>query len=166
VISHLHADHIGGLAGALRGRAVGAIALGPGRNPSWAFAQVLRIAATARVPLVTVTVGQRLSWPGLALDVLAPLRDPPLVEDHHAELDGTEVNNTSVVLRATTPVGRLLLTGDVELEAQADLLVNGTDLRADVLKVAHHGSPYTDLVHYFCDRACSYLLAHLRRPHR
>lgn len=142
VISHLHADHIGGLAGALRGRAVGAIALGPGRNPSWAFAQVLRIAATARVPVVTVTAGQRLSWPGLALDVLAPLRDPPLVEDHHAELDGTEVNNTSVVLRATTSIGRLLLTGDVELDAQADLLVSGTDLRADVLKVAHHGSRY------------------------
>jgi competence protein ComEC len=166
VISHLHADHIGGLAGALRGRAVGAVALGPGRAPSWAFTQVLRTAAMARVPVVTVTAGQRLSWPGLALDVLAPLRDPPPIEDHHAEIDGTEVNNTSVVLRATTPAGKLLLTGDVELDAQADLLASRTDLRADVLKVPHHGSPCTKIVPYYGDSARSYLLPDQRRPQR
>lgn len=142
VLSHLHADHIGGLVGALRGRAVSAVALGPGRSPSWAFAQVLRTAALARVPVVALTAGQRLSWPGLALDVLAPLRDPPLIGDHQAEVNGTAVNNTSVVLGASTPAGRVLLTGDVELEAQADLLATGTDLRADVLKVPHHGSRY------------------------
>jgi competence protein ComEC len=142
VISHLHADHIGGLLGALRGRAVSAVALGPGRSPPWAFAHVLRAAALARVPVVALTAGQRLSWPGLALDVLAPLRDPPPVGDHQAEVDGTAVNNTSVVLRADTPAGRVLLTGDVELDAQADLLATGTDLRADVLKVPHHGSRY------------------------
>jgi competence protein ComEC len=78
----------------------------------------------------------------LVLDVLAPLRDPPAVQDHRAETDGTSVNNTSVVLRATTTAGRLLLTGDVELDAQADLLTSGTDLRADVLKVPHHGSRF------------------------
>jgi competence protein ComEC len=143
VISHLHADHIGGLVGALRGRAVGAVALGPGRSPPWAFAQVLRTAALARVPVVALSAGQHLSWPGLVLDVLAPLRDPPPVVDHQAEVDGTAVNNTSVVLRAGTPAGRMLLTGDVELDAQADLLHAGTDLRADVLKVPHHGSRYS-----------------------
>ncbi|MGH3751599.1 MAG: DNA internalization-related competence protein ComEC/Rec2 [Pseudonocardiaceae bacterium] len=143
VISHLHADHVGGLAGALRGRAVSAVALGPGRSPPWAFAEVLRTTALAHVPVVAVTAGQRLSWPGLVLDVLAPLTAPPPVGDHEAEADGTAVNNTSVVLRATTPAGRVLLTGDVELDTQADLLAARTDLRADVLKVPHHGSRFT-----------------------
>lgn len=142
VISHLHADHIGGLVGALRGRAVSAVALGPGRSPPWAFAQVLRAAAVARVPVVALTAGQRLSWPGLGLDVLAPLRDPPPVEHRQAVVDGTTVNNTSVVLRATTSAGRVLLTGDVELDAQADLLTNRIDLHAEVLKVPHHGSRF------------------------
>ena len=36
----------------------------------------------------------------------------------------------------------LLLTGDVEVEAQEALLRTGVDLRADVLKVPHHGSAY------------------------
>ncbi|MCA1676169.1 MAG: MBL fold metallo-hydrolase, partial [Actinobacteria bacterium] len=143
VISHLHADHLGGLAGALQGRDVGAVALGPGRSPSWAFADVVHTATAARIPLVALAAGQRLSWPGLVLDVLAPLRTPAPPADHDAEVDGTVVNNASVVLRASTPAGRVLLTGDVELEAQAELLAAGTDLRADVLKVPHHGSRYS-----------------------
>ena len=57
--------------------------------------------------------------------------------------DGTAVNDGSLVLRATTPAGTVLLTGDVELAAQADLLAAGADLRADVLKMPHHGSRYT-----------------------
>lgn len=142
VISHLHADHIGGLAGALRGRAVSAVALGPGRSPPWAFAQVLRAATAARAPVVALRAGQRLSWPGLALDVLAPLRDPP-PEDQTADADGTAVNDTSVVLRAATSAGRVLLTGDVELGAQAELLASRTELHADVLKVPHHGSRFS-----------------------
>jgi len=56
---------------------------------------------------------------------------------------GTEINNGSLVLRATTRSGRMLLTGDVELAAQADLLDSHVDLRADILKVPHHGSRYT-----------------------
>lgn len=143
VLSHLHADHIGGLAGALRGRAVSAVALGPGRSPSWAFDQVADATAAAGVPLVALTAGQRLSWPGLVLDVLAPLRPPAPAADRDAEVDGTVVNNASVVLRAGTSAGRVLLTGDVELDAQADLLAAGADLRAEVLKVPHHGSRYT-----------------------
>lgn len=143
VITHLHADHLGGLGGALRGRVASAVALGPGRSPPWAFADVLRIAAQARVPVVALGAGQRLVWPGLVLDVLGPVRAPPPSGDHAAEVDGTLVNNASVVLRASTSAGRVLLTGDVELEAQADLLAAGIDLRADVLKVPHHGSRYT-----------------------
>ena len=53
------------------------------------------------------------------------------------------VNDSSLVLRAATAAGTVLLTGDVELAAQADLLAAGVDLRADVLKMPHHGSRYT-----------------------
>ena len=59
------------------------------------------------------------------------------------DADGTEINNSSVVMRATTPAGRILLSGDVELEAQAHLLAARADLSAEVLKVPHHGSRYT-----------------------
>ena len=38
----------------------------------------------------------------------------------------------------------VLLTGDVEPEGQARILATGADLRADVLKLPHHGSSRQD----------------------
>lgn len=137
VLSHLHADHIGGLSSILEGRVVGGIAVGPGREPDWAWRQVVGEAAEHGVPLVELTVGDRLEWSRLRLDVLGPRYVPsPDVGDE----DGSDINDTSVVLRATTPAGRVLLTGDVELAAQSDLLAAEVDLRSTVLKVPHHGS--------------------------
>jgi competence protein ComEC len=90
--------------------------------------------------VVELAAGQRLTWPGLAIEVLAPDDEEVMPA---AESEGTEINNASLVLRAVTPAGRVLLSGDVELAAQADLLHSRTDLSADVLKVPHHGSRYT-----------------------
>ncbi|WP_370966225.1 ComEC/Rec2 family competence protein [Amycolatopsis sp. cg9] len=139
VLSHLHADHIGGLASVFDGRAVGGIAVGAGRAPEWAWRQVAAEAERQAVPLVELNPGERLAWPGLSLDVLGPRYVPA----RSAGQDGTAINNSSVVLRADTPAGRVLLTGDVELAAQADLLADIGDLKAEVLKVPHHGSRYS-----------------------
>ena len=63
-----------------------------------------------------------------AVQVLGPRRD----------YDST--NNTSLVLMVTYGETRFLLTGDMEREAEQDLIDDGCDLKADLLKVGHHGS--------------------------
>ncbi|WP_425570513.1 ComEC/Rec2 family competence protein [Pseudonocardia adelaidensis] len=141
VLSHLHADHVGGLAGALRDRPVGGVAVGPVREPGWALREVAGTAAGGGVPLVGLAVGRRLEWPALTIDVIGPQHPAAFVDGD----DGSAVNDGSLVLRARTPAGTVLLTGDVELAAQADLLASGADLRADVLKMPHHGSRYTSV---------------------
>ncbi len=50
VLTHLHADHVGGLAGALRDRPVAGVAVGPLREPRWALAGVAAAAASAGAP--------------------------------------------------------------------------------------------------------------------
>ncbi|OLL73183.1 ComEC/Rec2-related protein [Pseudonocardia sp. Ae168_Ps1] len=136
VITHLHSDHDDGLAGALRGRAAGGIAVGPVREPASGLRQLTAVAGRAAVPVVELSRGVALGWPGLRLDVLGPVHPIASVDGE----DGTAVNDGSLVMRASTPAGSVLLTGDIELAAQDDLLASGSDLRADVLKLPHHGS--------------------------
>ena len=140
VLSHLHADHIGGLDAVLADRAVGAVAVSPAREPRWAWEEVRRKARDTGVPVVQLAAGQRLVWSELVIEVLAPDEEEVMPA---AESDGTEINNASLVLLAATPAGRVLLSGDVELAAQARLLDARVDLSADVIKVPHHGSRYT-----------------------
>jgi beta-lactamase superfamily II metal-dependent hydrolase len=49
-------------------------------------------------------------------------------------------NDNSTVLRVEFRSRRILLTGDIEEAAEAAILAAGIDPRADILKVAHHGS--------------------------
>lgn len=140
ILSHLHADHVGGLPSVLGDYPVGAVGVGPLHEPEWAWGQVRRQAASAGVQVVDIVAGQRFELPGVSLTVIAP-KDVP--SHMGRDPDGTPVNDASLVLRADTSAGRILLTGDVELEGQANLLADNEDLAADVLKVPHHGSRYS-----------------------
>jgi competence protein ComEC len=75
--------------------------------------------------------------PSTRVKVLAP--ELPLITG-----TSSDINNNSVVLRVEFGKSAILLTGDAQSEAEARLLSHGgTDLRADILKVGHHGSAYS-----------------------
>ena len=139
ILTHLHADHVDGLPGALDGRGVGAIAVGPGREPASAWRDINRAAADRAVPVVQFRPGDVLRTGAVTLTVLGPDK-----EFHGTDSDP---NNDSLVIMADLAGTRMLLTGDIEIEAQQALLNTGTDLDADVLKVPHHGS--ADLLERF-----------------
>ena len=52
----------------------------------------------------------------------------------------SDTNDNSLVLRLTYGDKSFLFTGDMEREAENDLLDSGVKLSSDVLKVGHHGS--------------------------
>ncbi|MGW4478734.1 ComEC/Rec2 family competence protein [Rhodococcus triatomae] len=139
VLTHLHADHVDGLAGVLHGRSVAQVVTGPMRLPSQAYELVRKAAAGDGVPLTTVRAGQVLTAGSVTLRVLGPTlpapRDP-------ADADGA-ANDQSLVMSVDTVAGRILLTGDVEVPGQRDLLRDGVPLGADILKLPHHGSRTT-----------------------
>lgn len=60
--------------------------------------------------------------------------------DAQRKILNDDINNNSVVLKICYGDVSFLFTGDVEMEAEELLLHYGDLLRADVLKVAHHGS--------------------------
>jgi competence protein ComEC len=136
VLTHFHLDHVGGLPGVARGRPIERILTSPLDGPQSGSLIVHRIAAAMGRPVLAPPAGTSLDVGRVHLDVLGPV----------ASFHGTrsDPNNSSLVLRADVGGVRILLPGDAEVEAQRSLVAAGADLRADVLKVPHHGSAYSD----------------------
>ncbi|MQA82491.1 MAG: DUF4131 domain-containing protein [Streptosporangiales bacterium] len=146
LVTHLHADHAGGLAGVLRGRRVGAIVTGPLESPPEQWRAVRSDAAAAGVPVSHAVTGTRWRVGPLTLRVLWPPAGSvaPGVEAEESDEESSAENDASLVVRAEWQGLSVLLTGDVEPPGQEELLAAGADLRADVLKVPHHGSSRQD----------------------
>ncbi len=132
ILTHLHADHVDGLTGVFDGRVVDAVGVGPGREPAVAWSTVLEQAAAVGIPVAQLRLGSRLTIGGLTVTVLGP--DPGLVSRYLGP------NDQSLVVKITIAGTRMLFAGDVEDAAQDALVRSGADLRADVLKLPHHGS--------------------------
>ncbi|MCY7378249.1 MAG: MBL fold metallo-hydrolase, partial [Gemmatimonadaceae bacterium] len=133
VLSHPHADHVGGAASVFA-------ALRPARflDPGYVGATPAYLAALdeARlhgVPWQRVRPGDSLQVDEVTITALAP--------DSAWTAGLRDANLASTILLARIGAVRVLLTGDAEAEEEAWLLAQGSDaVTADVLKVAHHGS--------------------------
>jgi competence protein ComEC len=136
VLTHFHLDHVGGLAGVLHQRQLGRVLTSPLLDPVSGYRLVTGLLAAHGISPQPAAPGEVLGVGPIRLEVLGPRRPY-----HDTRSDP---NNSSVVLRATLGGERILLPGDAEVEAEDDLLDSGTDLRADILKVPHHGSAYSD----------------------
>ncbi|MEU3568638.1 ComEC/Rec2 family competence protein [Kitasatospora sp. NPDC036755] len=136
LLTHFHADHVEGVPGVLRGRRVGAVQGTTLDDPPGEAARVAGWAAGVGHPLTRVGQGERRSaGRELAWEVVWP------VPGAAAEAPGP--NNASVALMVTLTGGlRMALLGDLEPQAQSALL--GRVGKADVVKVAHHGSAHQD----------------------
>ncbi|WP_316573888.1 ComEC/Rec2 family competence protein [Nocardia canadensis] len=104
-------------------------------NPTDGIERVVELAEAAGIPLMELRAGQVLTFGAVELTVLAPGREA-------SSLDLDEANDRSLVLRARTAVGTILFTGDIEATAQSRVS-RDSDIRADILKVPHHGSRTT-----------------------
>lgn len=143
VVSHFHADHVGGVDGVFRGRRVGGVVTTAWPEPAAGRAQVNRAMALGMAGR-RVTAGWSYRHGGLRLTAIGPV----------GPLHGTrsDPNNNSLVLYATVGGLSILLAGDAEGEEQRALLERsaaspadgGRCLRAQVLKLPHHGSVYQD----------------------
>ena len=137
LLSHPHGDHAGGLAPALRKLRVDELADSGQRYGGNAYTEGLKEARARNVPLAYPRAGEE--WhtdDGVLLHFIGP--SLPFIQRSR-----NDINNNSLAFILTYRRFRMVFTGDAGAEAEHRFLHEGVDLRADVLKVGHHGSAYS-----------------------
>ena len=130
IISHPHSDHIGGAQTIVENIKTQMLIL-RGSDLEDSVAQELINAAKKRgINTLSPDTGDKFMFGDIKITVLNPDEDAKF----------TNINNESLVLLAENAITRVLFTGDMEQEAELDVLNLGGDISADILKVAHHGS--------------------------
>lgn len=152
VISHFHRDHYGRMVDLINaGIRIDRVALNlPGdrrladREMPWGcdwedVQALLRLFEERGIPWFTPKIGERLlevSHGGAvsALDAVC------LYDGINTPVGETDINDTSILLRLSHGKTRALFTGDLNQTLGAYLATSDFDLKADVLKVPHHGT--------------------------
>jgi beta-lactamase superfamily II metal-dependent hydrolase len=140
VLTHPHADHYTGLMYVFTKLSAGNFYDTRMDNPRTSFDEAVRKKASeAGAVTVYPSDGDTLSWdPSVQVRVLHSCPEP-----QSSEL-GRTVNDCSIVLRLTYHGTSMLLTGDIQDDVEDSLVAEyGAGLKADLLKVGHHGSAYS-----------------------
>ena len=138
--THPHSDHIGGLDAVISEFEVGKVILPPVEHTTRTFEDVLDAVADKGLKLTKPTPGDTYTLGDASFTIIAPNGDY-----------GDDLNNWSVGILLENGANRFVMCGDAEAKAEADILENGIDISADVLKLGHHGSR-TSTSQEFLDR--------------
>ena len=128
VATHVDADHIGGLSGALNYASVGTAYCPVTTGTTETFQSFVKYLAQRGKQITVPTAGETFPLGGAQVQILGPL--------HSAE----DSNDNSIVLKVSFGATSFLFTGDAERTEEQDLLNAGVNLQSTVLKVGHHGS--------------------------
>ena len=128
VVTHSDRDHIGGVVSVLGKIAVGEVVLWPKASTNELEVELLKKCEALGIPVRRVQSGETLAASGASITVLHPALNTAV----------QGVNNQSVVLRVEWPGLSALFSGDIEVEAEREILPRLQPV--DILKVPHHGS--------------------------
>ncbi|BAF58748.1 predicted hydrolase [Pelotomaculum thermopropionicum SI] len=128
--THPHEDHIGSLDAVIKSFEIGEIFMPKAVTGTESFRDVLAAVKNKGLQIKTAKAGVSILEDGnLFAKIIAPCGP---------EYEG--LNNYSAVIKVEYGDVAFLLAGDAEELSEKEILAGGADVKAQVLKVGHHGS--------------------------
>ena len=133
ILSHPHADHIGGMPALIKAMEIGVIYQSDYSYDSVLFKTYMKLAAQKGIEIKTPGAGDIIDIdPSVRLFVLGPETDQP---------KSSNPNNRSLVFKLSYGDQSMLFTGDAEAEQERQLVSRyGNFLKSNLYKSGHHGS--------------------------
>lgn len=126
-VSHAHADHIDGVLTVIEKLKVGKVIIGPQNKDDEKILELYKMCRDKKVEIMSVSTGNVINFDNIKFEIIYPYKNAQ--EDN--------VNNLSLILKMKYANKSILFTGDIEGDSEEK--IKG-DIKADILKVAHHGS--------------------------
>lgn len=133
-ISHIHNDHIGGIIDVINNVKFESVVIGTKIYSCEEYEELVKQCAVKNIPIKEFTRGKTITLEkNLTLTAIHPSPTP---------MGNTEddINNNSLVIILKYKDFEVLLTGDIEKEAEQEIIKETFERDIDILKVCHHGS--------------------------
>lgn len=128
--THPHEDHIGGMDNVVRNFDIGSIYMPKASSTTKTFEDLLNAIKSKDLKVTTAAGGMNINFDSsVKTEILAP-----------NGVSYKDLNNYSPVIKMTFGNTSFLFTGDAEDISEQEMLSKKYNLKADVLKVGHHGS--------------------------
>ena len=135
IITHPHADHLGGMNAIFKNFKVESIYDDGMPANTASYKNYLKQIEANKIPYQSLKAGDEVNFfDGVNFKVLGPVKK---IKDQKGNSD---FNNNSIVGRLTYGNFSMMFTGDAEKEEEASILSQKGTFKSDVLKVGHHGS--------------------------
>lgn len=131
VATHPHADHIGGMAYIISNFQIGLIYMPKATTTTLTYEKLLTTIKNKGLSINTAKAG-----------VVIPMGDSALGINMIAPCGSSysDLNSYSAVIKIVYKNTSFLFAGDANNDSEAEMIASGVSLKADVLKVGHHGS--------------------------
>lgn len=129
VATHPHEDHIGGMDAVIKQFDIGTVYMPDVITNTVTFSDLLKALQNKNLKPVHPQPGTVFNLGNAQCTVLAP-----------NSATYTDLNNYSIVIRVVFGSNSFLFTGDAQTQSETEMLAKNYNLKADVLKVGHHGS--------------------------
>ncbi len=127
--THPHEDHIGNMASVIKDFNIGEVYMPKVTHTTKTFKNTINALKEKGLTIKTPKLSEKLKFDDTDIEFFAP-----------NSASYKDLNNYSIVMKLTHGKNSFLLTGDAEKESENEMISKGYNLKADALKLAHHGS--------------------------